>query len=90
MKITIDTKEDSPDELRKVIRMLSSLVGKEVMSNEGDIFKDDKDDKDDNNQPETSDAFNMFNNPQPENQTEEEPKEEKKDDDEIDIDDIPF
>jgi len=80
MKITIDTKEDSHDELRKVIRMLSSLVGKEVMSNEGDIFKDDKDD---NNQPETSDAFNMFNNPQPENQTEEEPKEEKKD--EIDL-----
>ncbi len=27
MKISIDTKEDSPDEIRKLIRMLSALVG---------------------------------------------------------------
>ena len=27
MKITIDTKEDSPEEIRKLIRMLSALVG---------------------------------------------------------------
>ena len=38
MKITIDTKEDSHEELRKVIKMLSSLVGEEVMSNQGDLF----------------------------------------------------
>ena len=40
MKITIDTKEDSHDELRKVIKMLSSLVGEEIMSNQSDIFSD--------------------------------------------------
>ena len=27
MKITIDTKEDSPEEIRKLIRMLSALIG---------------------------------------------------------------
>ena len=27
MKITIDTREDSPEELRKLIRMLSALIG---------------------------------------------------------------
>lgn len=40
MKITIDTKEDSHEEIQKVIRMLSSLVGQEVMSNQGDLFAD--------------------------------------------------
>ena len=41
MKITIDTKEDSHEEIQKVIRMLSSLVGEpEVMSNQGDLFGD--------------------------------------------------
>ena len=27
MKITIDTKEDSPEEIRKLIRMLSAMIG---------------------------------------------------------------
>ena len=42
MKITIDTKEDSPDDIKRVIKMLSSLVGQagEVFSNQGDIFKE--------------------------------------------------
>ena len=40
MKITIDTKEDSHEEIRRAIKMLSSLVGdKEIMSNQ-DIFED--------------------------------------------------
>jgi len=51
MKITIDTKEDSHEEIQKVIKMLSSLVnGKEVMSNTGDIFTD-------SNQTSSSDMF---------------------------------
>ena len=34
MKITIDTKEDSHEEIKKAIRMLSSLIGeKEIFSN---------------------------------------------------------
>ena len=40
MKITIDTKEDSHQEIQKVIKMLSSLVGQEVMSNQRDLFDD--------------------------------------------------
>ncbi len=36
MKISIDTKEDSPEEIKKAIRMLSSLVHEhEVYTNEG-------------------------------------------------------
>ena len=42
MKIQIDTKEDSHEEIKKVIKMLSSLVGEqEIMSNQGNIFADD-------------------------------------------------
>ena len=53
MKITIDTKEDSHEEIRRVIKMLSSLVGeKEVMSNQ-DIFSD-------NSSSQEAGAFSMF------------------------------
>ncbi len=41
MKITIDTKEDSHEEIRKIIRMLSSLVGEKSFSNQPNIFEDD-------------------------------------------------
>ena len=36
MKLTIDTKEDSPEDLRKVIRMLQNIVGdsQEVFTNQ--------------------------------------------------------
>ena len=71
MKITIDTKEDSHEEIRRAIRMLSSLVGeKEVMTNQSDVFSDENSEAQDQN------MFNMFNNPQTENKTEEPKKEE--------------
>ncbi|MBI2523353.1 hypothetical protein HYW19_03115 [Candidatus Woesearchaeota archaeon] len=39
MKITIDTKEDSHEEIQKAIRLLSALIGdKEIISNQGDLF----------------------------------------------------
>jgi len=41
MKISIDTKEDSHEEIRKVIRMLQNLVGAKedrIYSNQGNIF----------------------------------------------------
>ncbi len=37
MKITIDTKEDSKEEIKKIIQMLSSLLGEEVKVNK-DLF----------------------------------------------------
>jgi len=57
MKITIDTKEDSHEEIKKVIRMLSSLVGDhEIISNQGNLFEN----KETSETPQ-SDAFsNMF------------------------------
>jgi len=62
MKITIDTKEDSHTEIRKIIRMLSSLVGeKEVMSNQSDMFSDD-----DSSKEENAGVFNMFSQDKPE------------------------
>ena len=69
MKIQIDTKEDSHEEIKKVIKMLSSLVGgHEVISNQGNIFADEPQNNANmfsytpqtnaNNQ--TSDMFSMF------------------------------
>lgn len=40
MKIHIDTKEDSPEELRKVIRFLSHIVGDDYKSN-SEIVRND-------------------------------------------------
>ena len=68
MKITIDTKEDSHTEIRKIIRMLSSLVEeKEVMSNQSDLFSDDDSDKE-----ESTGMFNMFGQDKSETLTESE------------------
>lgn len=43
MKITIDTKEDSREDILRVIKMLQSLVGSESVSesytNQGNIFE---------------------------------------------------
>ena len=65
MKITIDTKEDSNEDIKKLIKMLSSLIGKEYKS--GDKNKE---------VPEVSEGtFNMFDSSAEEKQ--EEYKEEK-------------
>ena len=45
MKITIDTKDDSHEDIRKVIRMLSHLVGDDYKTNaSSNIFDDDNND----------------------------------------------
>ena len=77
MKITIDTKEDSHEEIRKIIKMLSSLVNDETFTNQGNVFENQGSDL--SNQ----DMFNMFNN---KNQNTPEEKQQKKEDQEIDID----
>ncbi len=40
MKIEIDTKEDSPEEIKKVIKMLQHLVGEHSYTNQPNIFED--------------------------------------------------
>ena len=40
MKITIDTKEDSHEDIKKVIKMLQHLVGEESYTNQPNIFED--------------------------------------------------
>ena len=73
MKITIDTKEDSQEEIRNIIKMLSSLVDKkEVMSNEGDMFSDNNDSEQNTN------MFSMFSSSSAETKTEEEKTEDEK------------
>ncbi len=61
MKITIDTKEDSAEEIKKLIKMLSSLIGEEYKS------------EDENKEiPEISEGvFNMFDSPSEEKKEEE-------------------
>jgi len=59
MKITIDTKEDSVEDIKKVIKMLSSLIGE---------------DKKEDESPEVSEGvFNMFDSSAEEKQEEEKP-----------------
>jgi len=59
MKITIDTKEDSHEEIKKIISMLSSLVeSEEVMANQN-IFEGSSDNKKTENTS-TAGIFNMF------------------------------
>ena len=87
MKIQIDTKEDSHEEIRKVIRMLSSLVGEqEVVSNQGNIFADNSRDNGSNNQ--TADIFGMLNSDANSGANESTLSNEKKDekDDDVSID----
>ncbi|MBI2651577.1 hypothetical protein HYX01_03840 [Candidatus Woesearchaeota archaeon] len=74
MKITIDTKEDSPEEIKKAIKMLSSLIGEETQ-NALDSSK------------ETSpDIFNMFENADSESKEEKEIEDEEEQNKDIDID----
>ena len=41
MKITIDTKEDSHSDIKRVIGMLQNLLGEgKVLSNQGNLFED--------------------------------------------------
>ena len=63
MKITIDTKEDSAEEIKKLIKMLSSLIGKEYKS------------VDENKEaPEVSEGtFNMFDSSAEEEKEEDKP-----------------
>lgn len=41
MKLSVDTKEDSHDDIRKVIKMLQHFVGEGSYSNQRNIFSDD-------------------------------------------------
>ena len=63
MKITIDTKEDSAEEIKKIIKMLSSLIGEGYKS------------VDENKEvPEVSDGtFNMFDSSAEEEKEEDKP-----------------
>ena len=75
MKITIDTKEDSKDEIVKMIRMLSELVDHNVEKH-SNIFEDT---------PVASESdsptlMGMFDNPVSVDDEEDDNKEEEKDD----------
>ena len=77
MKITIDTKEDTREEIKKIIKMLSSLVGEETFTNQGNIFEDSS--------PEVNTGQNMFGmfdsgKSQSENLEEKKPEEQKETD----------
>ena len=69
MKLTIDTKEDSHEDIRKVIKMLQHLVGDSPVTNQPDIFDDPNSFGIGSSEPETSASSgnvfgNMFDTPQ--------------------------
>ena len=82
MKITIDTKEDSHEEIRKVIKMLQHLVGEQSYTNQPNIFEDasslgtGSSDEESNSAPEGNAFTNMFGSAEAD-KPKEEPKEEK-------------
>jgi len=77
MKITIDTKEDSHEDLKKVIRMLQHLVGDDAYTNSPNIFEETS-----STPTEATNAFvNMFGESQSSSAAEEKPKIKKSYDD---------
>ena len=44
MKITIDTKQDTHEDIKKVIRLLTHLIGDHPTTNQPNIFEDSKSD----------------------------------------------
>ena len=40
MKISVDTKEDSHEDIKKIIKMLQNFVGDHAYSNQGNVFND--------------------------------------------------
>ncbi len=86
MKIEIDTKHDSPEEIRKVIKMLQHLVGEQPYANTPNIFEDpnsfDTSSSEGSTPTEATNAFvNMFGSAsesrEPKEEPMQEPKEEK-------------
>ena len=70
MKITIDTKEDSHEEIKKVISLLTHLIGETPRTN-ANIFDDSKPTEESNN------LFNIFDNPQPAEKKEDDEEEDE-------------
>ncbi len=60
MKLSVDTKEDSHEDIRKVIRMLQHFVGEGSYSNQRNIFSDDGPSDDDSSDEGTSAFSAMF------------------------------
>ena len=60
MKISIDTKEDSHDDIRRVIKMLQHLVGEEPYSNQGNIFSDSNGSESSESGGEATNAFSAM------------------------------
>ncbi|MBW2981034.1 hypothetical protein KY360_06480 [Candidatus Woesearchaeota archaeon] len=90
MKISIDTREDSPEEIRKAIRMLQSLVhDKEVYTNSGNIFEDPESmtqpsqPESEASQPSGNVFGNLFGDSQQSQQPEETEEQEKKETPEV-------
>ncbi len=94
MKISIDTGQDSPEDIRKVIKMLQHLVGDSSYSNQGNIFSDDSSDASSDTPSTESDASSnafsaMFGDDSPAPVSQEETSnldEEKKEEKKLDMD----
>jgi len=82
MKIEIDTKHDSPGEIRKVIKMLQHLVREPSYINNPNIFEESDPSADSSSaQPTSANAFvNMFGDSrEPKEEPMDEPKEQQED-----------
>jgi hypothetical protein len=57
MKITIDTKQDTHEDIKKVIRLLTHLIGDHPTTNQPNLFEDSA-------SPPENVFGNIFNNPE--------------------------
>ncbi len=95
MKITIDTKEDTHEDIRKVIKMLQHLVGEQSYTNQPNIFEDtDSPSTDSSNDvsssaPEGNAFVNMFGDTQTTDEPKEEPMDEPEEEKKEEKEDIP-
>ena len=81
MKISIDTKEDSPEEIQKLIHFLNSIIQMQSQGQQKNIFECSKGNnaKAQSQQGNIASMFSMFDSEQPK-QGEESSGEDKKDD----------
>ena len=87
VKITVDTKEDSHEEIKKVIKMLSAFVGESPLTNQPNIFEESSPAIPETNEP--ANAFaNMFGGESQQPPQEPQSQEETQDSDD-DSDDSP-
>tara|TARA_Y100000310_G_scaffold62055_1_gene57316 strand:+ start:2711 stop:3196 length:486 start_codon:yes stop_codon:yes gene_type:complete len=69
MRITIDTQQDSHENIKKVIKMLQNIVGEGALSNSPEIIDNPSETSDSSPEPSSSPLMNIFGDDEPSQET---------------------